>query len=286
MKMKRVRIIAVILIALSAVACDDESLNEESIDAQLAEADISSEESAESTYEEIDDVVEQSILIVPSLGRSEMQRDESIICAEISHDEENQVIEIFFDGTCQDQNGHVKKGTIIITYNDRKYVPGAFRTVTFEDFYYDSIQVEGTRTVMNISETTEDAPKFNITMVGGKLTFPDGTFISRDADHVRTWVRGATPVADVVTLKGSASGIKRDGTAYTAEITTELVFKRICRVSGTARIPVAGIKEISWNDNLLVVDFGTGECDRLVTYTLNGESSEKEVSPRGYRHGR
>lgn len=284
--MKRVRIIAALLIAFSFVACNEEDLNEQTIDTQVTEADISSEQSADATFEEVDDIVEEGILVAPAGGRIEMGRGESLSCAEVSHDEENKTIEIVFDGSCEDPGGHVKSGKIIITYNDRKYVPGAFRKVTFEDFFFDSVQVEGTRTITNVSESTESAPKFNITLEGGKISFPDGTFISREADHTRTWFRAESPVGDVITLIGNANGVKRDGVAYTSEITTELVFKTVCISSGTARIPTSGVKELSWNDNLLVVDFGDGTCDNLADFTLNGTSVEKEINPRGHRRRR
>ena len=284
--MKRVRIIAALVIVLSVIACNDEETTSTTIEAQISEADIESEESATSTYEEIDDIVEQSILEVPSAGRGVNSRDESISCAEISHDEENQIIEVTFDGTCIGPRGHIKSGKIIITYNDARYVPGAFRRVEFEDFYFDSVQVEGVRTVTNVSETTEDAPMFNITLVGGKITFADGSSISRDSDHTRTWERAANPVNDQITLTGSASGSRRDGTTYTSEITTPLVFKRACRASGSSRIAVSGVKEITWNDNLVVTDFGDGTCDRLVSVTVNGETREIQLNPRGHRRRR
>ena len=284
--MKRVRIIAATLIAFSFIACNEEDLNEESIDAQVTEADISSEQSADATYEEIDDIVEEGILIAPDNGRSEMGRGESLRCAEVSHDEENKIIEIVFDGTCEGAGGHVKSGKVIITCNDRRYIPGSFRSVTFEDFFFDDVQVEGTRTITNISESIESAIVFNIKTEGGKLTFPDGTFISREADHTRTWERATSPLNDVVRLIGNASGVRRDGVAYTSDITTELVFQASCIASGTARIPVSGVKELNWNDNSLIVDFGDGTCDNLASFTLNGVTVEKEVNPRGHRNRR
>lgn len=281
--MKRVRIIIALLIAFGFVACNDEEFNEDTIDAQVAEADISSEQSADATYEEIDDIVEEGILIAPDNGRVEMGRGESLRCAEVSHDAENKIIEIVFDGTCEGAGGHVKKGKIIITYSDRRYVPGAFRSVTFEDFFFDSVQVEGKRTITNVSESIESALMFNIKTEGGKLSFPDGTFISREADHTRTWERAESPARDVVRLTGSASGTRRDGVSYTSEITTELVFQASCIASGTAKVPVSGVKEINWDENSLVVDFGDGSCDNIATVTLNGVTVEKEINPRGHR---
>ncbi|MEL7144981.1 MAG: hypothetical protein AAFO69_01330 [Bacteroidota bacterium] len=281
--MKRVRIIAAFLIALSVIACNEEETTSTAIDVQVSEADLESEESATSTYEEIDDVVEQSMLDIPSSGRGIHNRDESISCAEISHDEENNTIEVVFDGSCEGPGGHVKSGKIIITYNDARYVPGAFRRVEFEDFYFDDVQVEGVRTITNVAETSEDAPTFNITLAGGRLTFADGTSITRDADYTRTWERAANPFNDQVTLTGGASGVRRDGTEYTSEITSPLVFKRSCRMVGTARIPVSGTKEIAWDGNLLETDFGDGTCDRLASVTLNGETTEVELNPRGHK---
>lgn len=284
--MKRVRIIVALLIAFGFVACDDESFNEETIDAQVAEADIASEQSADATYEEIDDIVEEGILIAPGNGRTEMGRGESLRCAEVTHDEGNKTIEIVFDETCAGAGGHVKSGKVIITYNDRRYVPGSFRMVTFENFFFDSVQVEGTRTITNISESLESEVIFNTKTEGGKLTFPDGSFITREADHTRTWERADSPVRDVIRLTGNARGIRRDGVSYTSEITSELIFQASCISSGTARVPVSGVKEINWSGNLLIADFGEGDCDNLATFTMNGSSVEQEINPRGHRRRR
>ena len=284
--MKRVKIISAILIAMAFVACNDENLNDSAFEAKISESDISSEQSADATYEEIDDMVEYSILEVNSAGRSENERDESLRCAEISHDEVNKIIEVLFDGSCEGPRGNVKSGKIIITYNEKRYVPGAFRQVTFEDFYFNDVQVEGTRTITNVSETSESAPAFNITLENARLTFSDGTSISRSASHTRTWLRAENPVNDIVTITGEANGIRRDGTAYNSEITSPVTFKRACTDEGTARIPVSGVKEISWDGNTLIVDFGDGTCDDEATFTYNGNATEREINPRGLRRRR
>lgn len=285
-KMKKIRIISALLIAMAFVACDDENLDEAAFDAQIEESDISSEQSADATYEEIDDIVEYSLLELPSAGRTANDRDGSLKCAEISHNEDTKTIEVLFDGTCEGPEGNVKSGKLIITYNERRYVPGSFRKVTFEDFYFNDVQVEGTRTITNISETSEDAPAFNILLEGGKLTFADGTSISRNADHTRTWLRADNPANDVVTITGEANGIRRDGTAYSSEITSPITFQRSCIASGTGRIPASGVKVLDWNDNTLSVDFGDGTCDNLAVFSLNGDSMEREINPRGLRRRR
>ncbi|MGB3465325.1 MAG: hypothetical protein WBA74_08645 [Cyclobacteriaceae bacterium] len=281
--MKRVKIIFTLLIVMAFVACNDENLNDSAIDAQIAAADISSEQSAEATYEEVDDMVEQSMLTIPSFGKVDRDRDASITCAEISHDEAGKTIELLFDGTCEGPEGNIKSGKIIITYNERRYVPGAFRKVTFDDFYVNDIKIEGARTITNVSETSEDSPTFTIEMENGKVIFSDGTFISRNANHTRTWIRAENPLDDLVTITGQASGIKRDGTSYTSEITSAITFKRACRASGTARFPVSGVKEITAGENVLSIDFGDGSCDNEASFTLNGNTIEKEIQPRGLR---
>ena len=60
----------------------------------------------------------------------------------------------------------------------------------------------------------------------------------------------------------------------------DLIYKKACRGTNSARIPVQGIKEVVIGDETHIVDFGEGECDSIVTITANGETTEVDLSDR------
>ncbi|WP_315820279.1 hypothetical protein [Paraflavitalea speifideaquila] len=61
-----------------------------------------------------------------------------------------------------------------IVYSGRLLLPGNSATTTFEGFYLDSIQVEGTHKVTNTS--TQDKRSFTVEVTNAKLTKPNGNF--------------------------------------------------------------------------------------------------------------
>jgi len=190
----------------------------------------------------------------------------------------------FGDG-CEGPRGRMRSGRILITYTDRRLVPGAVKTVTLEDFVVDSVGIEGTRIFTNRMETEDDSPKFRIQLIGGSLTFPDGTVATRESDHIRTWFRGDNPLLDQSELTGTANGTDRDGNNYEVTILEPIVFKRDC---GRFQkfLPVSGIKQIIVNDgeHEILYDYGDGECDNIVTITKDGISEDVEINVRRLAH--
>lgn len=142
--------------------------------------------------------------------------------------------------------------------------------------------IEGTRTVTNSSGSLEDHPSFTIVVDGGKVTWPDGTFATRESNRTREWIRAANPINDEWRVTGTAAGTNRNELSYTMEITKALVFKRQCAISNRIFMPVAGEKVLttvlSTGTRQMKIDYGDGECDKIVTVTINGESKEVEIN--------
>ncbi|MEQ9302521.1 MAG: hypothetical protein RJQ14_01295, partial [Marinoscillum sp.] len=183
-------------------------------------------------------------------------------------------------------HGTLRSGIIRIAYNELRNVPGAYRILTFENFFVDSIGVEGTRTLTNTSEEADSLSRaFEVTLEDGKLTFPDETTITRDATHERTSYITEDRTDAYSTLTGEASGTLRDESDYSVTIIEELVFKIGCRADRIV-IPVSGVKEIIAGDNQIIIDYGDGTCDNLVDITVNGETTTREIEPRGRKHRR
>lgn len=244
----------------------------------IEEMDIDSEEALESSYEDVDMIVEAGMETLEISGR--IEEDDLLECADITKDEENKMITIDFGEGCEGPGGRIRAGKIIISYNDHRLVPGAFREATFDRFSVDGVMVEGTRRVENISESLDDDPTFSITLTGGKLTFEDETTVTRQAAITRTWLRANNPLDDEAEVEGNASGSRRDGITYSMEIMERLVYKRACWARGVF-VPVSGVKQFTSGDNVAILDYGNGECDYLATVTINGgEPFEITLRPR------
>lgn len=274
---KSIYILSILFLFILQSCVEDEEMS------SSVSLDITSEASIETSFEEIDIITEAGMTDLGNAGRE--QRDPILECAEVTKDTVSQTIVIDYGDGCEGPNGRIRSGKILISYSDRRYVPGATRVVTFDGFSVDSVAIEGTRTVTNVSESTVDNPSFRIVTVDGKLTFTDGTFITRNADHTRTWYREELRMDDYAIVIGTASGVNRDGLNYSAVITNALVFKRACRAMGIL-IPVEGLKTFTLGDQISVIDYGDGSCDSEVTITRNGETSTQTLTPRGRRSRR
>lgn len=267
MKISGIITLGLAVLMLTFTACENDP-DEPTSDVDALELD--SEAAQESTFEAVDQVVEDGI---SSLDAARIDMDRPLAdCAVVTHDTENKIITIDFGEGCEDRKGNLKQGKIVIEYNFRAYIPGAFRKITFVDFFFNGIGVEGVRTLTNTS-SVDSQFQFTVTLVGGKLDFGDDIFATRDAEWVRTWFVGEGQV----TLSGGAEGTNINGINYSATInaSTPLVFLRDCN-----KLPVSGIKEMMVGDRSASINFGDGECDRIVEITINGKTVIREITPR------
>jgi hypothetical protein len=228
------------------------------------------------SFEEIDAIVETSLTLYNVYGRISEKKEgdmEVLIgCAVTNHDAENKKITIDFGEGCVGLLGRVRTGRIIITYTDNILIPGSETVVTFDNFTINGVKVEGIRTKTNVSSTIFEPVKFYIKLEGGKFTWPEeqgGGVAERELYQYRTWTRAGNPLNDEFTVEGTASGKNRIGIAYNVRILLPVKYKRACWASGVF-MPVEGLKEIKTDDKEILIDFGTGECDRYITVTLDG----------------
>ncbi len=178
------------------------------------------------------------------------------------------VIDYGTDG-CEGYFGHVRKGKIIVVQTNFMIVPGALRTITYENFYLDDFKIEGTRTVTSNGLNAEQNYQRTTVLSNGKITTPDGKIISRSAEHIQTWISGSqTPINifdDKWQITGSAAGTNRNGKSYTSVITSPLIFDLSC----THKI-TQGVKTITTDNHVIVIDFGNGDCDSQIDITIDG----------------
>jgi len=164
-------------------------------------------------------------------------------------------------------SGRLMDGIIYIWTDGPARLPNTTRIITFEDFTINGNLIEGVKTISNT-----DGINFLITLEGGKITFEDGTFITREMERNREWIAGLETPAfvwdDEFLITGFCSGTNRDGVEYSHTIVEPLLRIMSCRwiVSGTV--------EMLTGENLAILDYGDGECDNIATITIDGETTE------------
>lgn len=238
---------------------------------------IADEEEVEGIFEDLEELTNDAITEAsnPSGGRLS---GNFMVCTDISLDLMEKSITVDFGEGCEDPRGRIRKGKIIITYSGFYFETGSVITTTFENFEIDGLQIEGTRTVTNVSEANDNIPIFSVKIEGGKVTWPDGTFATREANRTKSWTSASTPLNDEFQIEGTANGITRAGRAYKATITEKIIFRIAC-ANDRIFIPVQGGKDIEIDGSLTItVDYGDGTCDNTVTITKGEDSREIDVT--------
>jgi len=279
-----------LLLGLSFAACrDEEALSNEEAN------DIIEDAVVDGYFEDVDDLSNVVLMDedVPPGGRVAgdpiIVNDGRLGCAEVTLQITSEspiagIITIDFGDSCLDVRGNKRKGIIKITFEKRWFVPGATRQVELVDFAVKAagarqwVALEGIRIWRNLTNSTENIHRTEITLTDGKATWEDGSFATREHSFVRSWIRNNTnSQLDQLQVEGQASGTTRRGADYEMAILEKLVYKRECVVTEGIRMAVDGVKQYSMNGKTLVIDFGDGECDRIITITVNGQVRNSNV---------
>jgi len=206
-------------------------------------------------------------------------------CATVTKDLEAQTIMIDFGVGCENSDGIIRSGQILISYTDRRNEPGAVITTTFNNFFINGNQIEGVRTLSNISDGTPNQKAFQVSVVGGQVTFEDGTTKTYESSRTRTHVTDEATEELTVTVTGSRSGTNRENEAFSMTIIQDLIYLSSCRQEGV-KVAVSGIREFVKNSETTTIDYGLGACDNEVTITRpDGTVETKTIENRKRRRG-
>jgi hypothetical protein len=188
-------------------------------------------------------------------------------------------------------NGVTRKGIITIAYQGKRFQKDATRSITFTNYYRNSVKVDGTYdlTVQDSTSTSSDLTVTFSHITNLTLTFPDNTTITRNAAITSVWDYNINnPDQSTVTLKtgGTAGGTTRLGKEYAMEITKDIVRRADCWKTGF-HLPVSGTKTITVLSTtqalprVFTIDFGSTICDNTITVLVGGKTFTITVSASG-----
>ncbi|MBT1708530.1 hypothetical protein KK062_09855 [Fulvivirgaceae bacterium PWU5] len=166
---------------------------------------------------------------------------------------------------CADPRNVLRQGKLHIVYSGRRFMPNSRIIITPENYSVSAVKIEGVRTSVNVSTSTEAVPSFHVTLADGRATFPDGTTMTRTSDITWTWKRNENPLNDerIVVAGSTAGGTTRTGVAYSVSVDEDLVYQRTCLIA------VDGVKDYIINNTKdISVDYGYEDCQH-VSITAN-----------------
>lgn len=254
MKREMVKIALVVLVVFAGItACkkeektDDLNSSEDVMQTEVSEGDYEREE----LYASIGCNVDWSTVVGT--------------CATITQSsvEYPKIVTIDFGTGCTDKHGRVKKGKIIVTVTDDIRNPSAVRTVTFENFYVNDVQITGERKASNNGISADG---FILIKVQGNLaaTNSEGTR-TRTFERQREWIAGSETCEisdDEFKVTGSGTTTNRKGVVRTHTITEAIHIK-----PGSCKYPLSGKVDIDNGKRGGILDFGSGDCDNTATLT-------------------
>ena len=165
---------------------------------------------------------------------------------------------------CTGVLGYTHKGKITYVITKRFISPGSEITATFENYSVNGYKIEGTYKVVNA--TSGIVPAITTQVIGGKITYPDGTWYTHSGLRNFQQTNGVQTTTiledDEFSVTGSSSITASDGRKLDAIIKTPLLKKAVC-----ANI-VSGTVDFTYNNVSGVWSYGTGDCDKIATITV------------------
>jgi hypothetical protein len=260
------------------VSCKDNTVDpaegniQSSKDNALAEGEFSSifsfvDSQGEVSFSSLTESSKNPGIAIDLKAKSELLPD----CAQVNFDTATKTLTIDF-GTenCKCKDGLWRRGKIIAVFNGKYPTVGANVTISLDNFYVEDMKVFGTKTV-----TVLGLHKVNIKVANAGIVTPTKT-IEWNCDRTieKIWGQLTPKIAfdDEYRITGNASGVNREGVAFTVTIDTPLIKKVSCLLKDF----VSGVLTIQ-NDkgDVLSVDYnanGDEACNKLAKVTVNGET--------------
>lgn len=182
-------------------------------------------------------------------------------------------ITIDYGTGCADHRGLIKKGKILVSMTDTLVNAGATETITYQDFYIDSMKVELSGSIQNLGKNDQGNWVIKSKLIQ-TITKPNGDKKSEEFDETIEWLKGfetTDRIDDSYYKTGTGSINLNDTAVYSRTITKALLFE------GSCHFIVSGTVELNKNGSVVVLDYGDGTCDSKATVTTVGTTEEIDL---------
>ncbi len=179
-------------------------------------------------------------------------------------------------------DGRTRSGQIIVKYTGKYRTTGTVIQSTTQNYFVNGKQIVGCRTVKNTNGTVFSVLDSALPDSTGfaQIIYPNGEGTTTwKSTRTRTWTAGSSTIGtlsdDVYSISGTASGVSKEGKAYTMAI-TNLIVKLECFFTYYIYMPSGGTIAITTTEGTRSVNYGNGlTCDRDVTFTaIDGKTYE------------
>lgn len=267
---------AAFVLTLSFVACkkDSNSQKEDNTsDIEIAENNVL----AEGTYNDMTIMTDQAIntgaVALRVDGANGTEGTLGGPCATVAIDTVANPHTITIDfGTanCLCADGRNRRGKIIASYTGRYRDSNAVITFTVNNYFVNDNQIKGTKTITNKGHNAAGHLVYKVEVNGQIVKANNAGTVNWVSTQEREWTAGEytlTPLDDIYSITGTASGTTAAGGAYTIAITKPLVRQLVCRwfESGVISLTPQG-------KPARTLDYGSSGCDANATVTIAGIS--------------
>jgi len=282
--MKTMKLITILLIGLTIISCSEEkftpiSSEDAKVSAKLdaMNDDVSSivEEQESKTY------ADATTGKISDLGKSQLSN-----CGTISRVPDfgtaptvGQTVTktIDFGDGCTLNSGNIVSGKIIISFVYQPEATSHTINYTFDNFTHNGIAYNGNKTFTRTMITTQENPSPHPQVVMNMdftATLPNGAVYQRIGSRTREIIEGYGDnilLNNIYKITGQWATTMPSGVIQNSTITTSLRVKMSCAETNKPLI-VSGIITIVRQDTSATLDFGSGVCDNLAVFTVNGNS--------------
>ncbi len=257
-----------IIVAFAFVSCSEEdSVETDEQNVDITEVKLASE--IDIVGESISDIIIDTYEIQErnELNRAENNQMNLPDCVSITILIEQDFREITLDfGTdgCM-INGHLLRGQIVLSYSRNIEAQEILINYALEDFYFDEIQVLGSRTLLRQLSNDNGNPQFTHSL-DLTVIWPNGAQASREGLIIREWVEGfgsGVFTDNVYEVTGNWTTTFVNGNMHSYEVLIPLRREVVCYYF------VSGSVDMQRPNFGGIFDYGSGECDNQATFPFH-----------------
>jgi hypothetical protein len=172
---------------------------------------------------------------------------------------------------CKSQDGKMRSGKILVDYDLPFADSGSYRKITFQNYFVDTNQIKGTKSVANLGENSFGNIVINIASMDTIIKKKSLDLVTGILTRQREYTNGigsAQWIDDTYMITGNGSGTRANGFNFTTKITKALHVDFSCVykiLSGEMQIQPQA-KEIR------TLQFGAGVCDKVASLSINNKA--------------